>query len=157
MSLRSLLFSTDEQTSQPILGALSDLGVEGEFCREAAAAIEKLTHESFQIVLIDWDNQPEAGLLLSTARDRKPSERPLTLAIVSNDAGVPKALQAGANSILRKPLIANQVKDTLKTARDLLRARQEAATAQAAAAATAPASLSAAVGTGNEPVLRAGE
>jgi protein TonB len=82
-------------------------------------------------------------MLLSAARDRKPAERPLTLAIVSDDASAPKALQAGANSILRKPLIVNQVTDTLTTARDLLRSRRESANAvhsvAAAAAASAPA------------------
>jgi periplasmic protein TonB len=156
MSLRSLLFTADEPASQPIGEVLTELGVEGEFCSQAAAAVEKLIHESFQIVLIDWDQQPEAGLVLSAARDRKLAERPLTLAIVSNDAGVPKALQAGANSILRKPLLHNQIKDTLKTACDLLQARKDAASATASglgAASSLPSSFAA----GSEPVLRAGE
>src|ERR1700689_2210071 len=104
MTLRCLLFSSDEGTSGPILQVLVGLGVEGELCREVAAAVEKVTQESFQIVIIDWDMQPDAGQLLAKARERKASERPLTLAIVSDDVCVPKALQAGANSILRKPL-----------------------------------------------------
>jgi len=132
MALRCLLFSSDEGTAEPIRQVLAGLGVEGEYCSEAAAAVEKVAHQNFQIVIIDWDMQPEAGLLLTTARERKAAERPLTLAIVSDDVSVPKALQAGANSILRKPLVANQVKDTLTTARDLLRAKQESATAAAA-------------------------
>lgn len=139
MALRSLLFSSDEGTAEPIRQVLAGLGVEGEYCSEAAAAIEKVTNQNFQIVIIDWDKQPEAGQLLTTARERKASERPLTLAIVSDDASVPKALQAGANSILRKPLLVNQVKDTLTTARDLLRAKQESATAAAAGASAGPA------------------
>ena len=97
--------------------------------------MEKVSHQIFQIVIIDWDRQPEAALLLSTACERKAAERPLTLAIVSDDPSVPKALQAGANSILRKPILITQVTDTLTTARDLLRAKQESATAVAHAAA----------------------
>jgi TonB family protein len=83
-----------------------------------------------------------------TATSTKAAERPLTLAMVSDDLSVPKALQAGANSILRKPLLANQIKDTLTTARDLLRAKQESASNALAAAAgatgagAAPASIS---------------
>ncbi|MGZ7094601.1 MAG: TonB family protein, partial [Candidatus Angelobacter sp.] len=107
----------------------------GEYCSEAEAAVEKVAQQNFQIVIIDWDRQPDAALLLSTARERKAAERPLTLAIVSDDLSVPKALQAGANSILRKPILINQVSDTLTTARDLLRAKQESATAAAQAAA----------------------
>jgi DNA-binding NtrC family response regulator len=134
MALRGLLFSSDQNTAEPICQVLAGLGVEGEICSHAVTAVERVTGESFQIVIIDWDNQPEAGLLLSSARERKASERPLTLAIVSSDASVPQALQAGANSILRKPIQVNQVKDTLTTARDLLRAKQESAQAAAAAA-----------------------
>ncbi len=139
MALRCLLFCSDEGTAAPILQALTDLGVEGELCPEAVAAVEKVTQQSFQIVIIDWEKQPEAGLLLTTARERKAIERPLTLAIVSDDGSIPEALQAGANSILRKPLLLNQITDTLNTACDLLRSRLEAAApvVQAAAAGSA--------------------
>ncbi len=135
MALRCLLFSSDEGAATPILQALAGLEVEGEHCSEAVTAVEKVTHQNFQIVIIDWDKQPEAALLLTTARERKAAERPLTLAIVSDDASVPTALQAGANSILRKPILASQATDTLTTARDLLRAKQESATTAAQAAA----------------------
>ncbi len=159
MTLRCLLFSSDEGTSEPILQVLTGLGVEGELCRELAAALEKVTEESFQIVIIDWDQQPDSAQLLAKARDRKAAERPLTLAIVSDDASVPKALQAGANSILRKPLAGNQVRDTLTTARDLLRHKQESAQAAAAGASATGAisSLPANQEPGSEKTLRAGE
>ncbi len=163
MSLRCLLFSSDEGTAAPILQVLTGLGVAGEHCSEAVATVEKVTHENFQIVIIDWDQQPEAALLLAAARERKAVERALTLAIVSDDVSVPQALQAGANSILRKPIIANHVRDTLTTARDLLRSKQESAAnasqAAAAAAAAGPASsIPSSVEPGQEKSkLRAGE
>jgi periplasmic protein TonB len=135
------LFSSAERTAEPIRQVLAGLGVVGEHCSEVLTAVERVSHQNYQIVIIDWDKQPEAGLLLTTARERKAAERPLTLAIVSDDVSVPKALQAGANSTLRKPLQVNQVKDTLATARDLLRAKQESA-ASVAHAAAAGASVS---------------
>ena len=146
MALRCLLFSSDEGTAEPIHQVLASLGVLAEHCSETGEALECVTHENLQIVIIDWDNQPDAAQLLTAARERKAAERPLTLAIVSDDASVPKALQAGANSILRKPLQINQVKDTLTTARDLLRAKRDSAAsaAQSAHAAAAAASSSAA-------------
>jgi outer membrane biosynthesis protein TonB/CheY-like chemotaxis protein len=159
MTLRCLLFSSDEGTSEPILQVLTALGVEGELCREAAAAVEKVTEENFQIVILDWDKQPDSAQVLARARERKAAERPLTLAIVSDDISVPKALQAGANSILRKPLVGNQIRDTLTTARDLLRAKQESAQAAAAGASAigAISSLPANLEQGSEKTLRAGE
>ena len=159
MALRCLLFCSDAGTATPVLQVLAGLDVEGEHCSDAVATVEKVTHQSFQIVIIDWDQQPEAGLLLTAARERKASERPLTLAIVSDDVSVPQALQAGANSILRKPIMLNQVKDTLTTARDLLRSKQESAMQAAAAGAssgsvsTIPSSLELT----KDKALRAGE
>jgi protein TonB len=155
MGLRCLLFSSDQQTGALICQVLAGLSVEAESCSEGPAAVEKVIQQSFQIVIIDWDMQPEAGLLLTTARERKAAERPLTLAIVSDDVSVPKALQAGANSILRKPVLLNQVQDTLKTARDLLRARESAA--QVAAAAASAAARPAYLEQTGESHLRAGE
>lgn len=161
MALCCLLFTSDEGTAAPIRQALSDLGVEVEHCPDAVATVEKVTHQNYQLVIIDWDRQPEAGLLLTAARERRAVERPLTLAIVSNDLSVPQALQAGANSILRRPILFNQVKDTLTTARDLLRSKQDsAATAAQAAAAAASASAASsfpAMDRGQEKTLRAGE
>ncbi len=162
MALRCFLFSPDEGTAASIRQILFGLGVEGEFCSNAVTAVERITNQSFQIVIIDWDQQPEAGLLLSTARERKAAERPITLAIVSDDASAPNALQAGANSLLRKPIAANQARETLTTARDLLRAKQGSAAnaTQAAAAAAAAAPLSrvpASLDPGNAKTLRAGE
>ena len=159
MAVRCLLFSSDEGTAEPIRQVLTGLGVQGEHCSEAAKAVERVTQQNYQIVIVDWDKQPEAGLLLSTARERKAAERPLTLAIVSDDLSVPKALQAGANSTLRKPLQVNQVKDTLATARDLLRAKQGsvASAAAAAASASSPAAPPTNRTQGDEKPLRAGE
>ena len=164
MALRCLLFSSDEGTAPPICQALAGLGIEAEYCPAAVEAVAKVTTQAFQIVIVDWDNQPEAGLLLNTARERKAAERPLTLAIVSNDASVSQALQAGANSILRKPIQPNQIRETLTTARDLLRSRLDSAPAAQAAVAAAGASSGAPLvplpsnqGPGTEKILRAGE
>ena len=123
MSLRCFLFASDEGASDVIRQVLTGLDVEGETCPTATTAVDRVAHEPFQLVIIDWDQQPEAGMILTATREHKPAERPLTLAIVSDDSSVPKALQAGANSILRKPLVASQVTDTLTTARDLIRSQ----------------------------------
>ena len=136
---------------------LTELEIEGESCAHAVEAVEKVTARPFQIVIIDWGSQPDAGFLLNTARDRKPAERPLTLAIVNDDASVPTALQAGANSVLRKPLLVNQVKDTLATARDLLRAKMEPPAQSAAAAGAVSAAATAMLPMEVQSTLHAGE
>jgi periplasmic protein TonB len=130
MPLRCLLFSSNEEMVQPIWQVLTDLGIEGEYCPSAVDAVERVTTQLFQIVITDWDDQPEAAFLLKTARDLKAAQRPLTLAIVSDNAGLPEALKAGANSVLVKPIRAEQVRDTMSTACELLRAKQQPGLAQ---------------------------
>ncbi len=144
MALRCLLFSSHEEMVQPIWQVLADLGIEGEYCNSAVDAVEKVTTQVFQIVITDWDDQPEAGFLLKTARELKAAQRPLTLAIVSDDARLPEALQAGANSVLVKPIRVEQVRDTMSTACELLRAKQQPGTLQAAPAARREATVAAA-------------
>jgi len=112
--------------------------MEGEHCRKALEAVERLTIHPFHVVIADWDDEPEASFLLKTARELRAAQRPLTLAIIKDEATVPKALQAGANSVLRKPIVPSQVKDTLGTARDLLRAKLEPATSKPQVSRQAP-------------------
>src|SRR5580698_5235979 len=138
MPLRCLLFSSHEEMVQPIWQVLADLGIEGEYCKSAVDAVEKVTTQVFQIVITDWDDQPEAGFLLKTARELKAAQRPLTLAIVSDDARLPEALQAGANSVLVKPIRTEQVRDTMSTACELLRAKQQPGMLQPVAQREAP-------------------
>ncbi|HWY20547.1 MAG TPA: TonB family protein [Candidatus Acidoferrum sp.] len=130
MPLRCLVFSSNEEMLHPIWQVLADLGIEGEYCKSAVDAVERVTTQQFQIVITDWDDQPEAAFLLKTARDLKAAQRPLTLAIVGDDARLPEALKAGANSVLVKPIRADQVRDTMSTACELLRAKQQPAVQQ---------------------------
>jgi periplasmic protein TonB len=139
MSLRCLLFSSSEEIVQPIWQVLADLGIEGEHCPAAVDAVERVTTQQFQIVITDWDDQPEAAFLLKTARELKAAQRPLTLAIVSDSAKLPEALKAGANSVLLKPLRPEQVRDTMSTACQLLRAKQQPGAQPAAASNPLPA------------------
>ena len=130
MPLRCLLFSSNEEMVQPIWQVLTDLGIEGEYCQSAVDAVERVTTQLFQIVITDWEDQPEAAFLLKTARDLKAVHRPLILAIVGDDARLPEALRAGANSVLVKPIRAEQVRDTMSTACELLRLKLQPAAKQ---------------------------
>lgn len=135
MPLRCLLFTTDEAQVAPILQVISELGLEGEHCDDPVIAVEKVTTQLFQILITNWQDQPEAAFLLKTARDLKASARPLTLAIVSDQERA-QALQAGANSVLLKPLRPEQMRETIGTACELLRSKLQAPAPAAARAAS---------------------
>jgi protein TonB len=148
MPLRCLLFSSDEAAVAAILEVLAALGVQAEHCKDAVDAVEKVTTHLFQIVITDWQDQPEASFLLKTARDLKAAVRPLTLAIVSEEAR-PLALQAGANSILLRPVRPEQVRDTMSTACQLLQSKLQAGAPVAPGTSGVPASIAVAASGGS--------
>ena len=154
MPLRCLLFSTNEEMVQPIWQVLTDLGIEGEYCASAVDAVERVTTQLFQIVITDWEDQPEAAFLLKTARDLKAAQRPLTLAIVNANTGLPEALQAGANSVLVRPIRIEQVRDTMSTACELLRSKIRPGAAPAESSAPKATAMAAAAGAPATPVSR---
>src|SRR5208283_2552520 len=154
MPLRCLLFSTNEEMVQPIWQVLTDLGIEGEYCASAVDAVERVTTQLFQIVITDWEDQPEAAFLLKTARDLKAAQRPLTLAMVNANTGLPEALQAGANSVLVRPIRIEQVRDTMSTACELLRSKIRPGAAPAESSAPKATAMAAAAGAPSTPVSR---
>src|SRR5258708_10120752 len=111
MALRCLLFASDEATAEPLWRVITELGMEGEHCRKALEAVETLANHRFHIVIADWD-EAEASFLLKTARELKAAQRPLTLAIIKDEATVPKALQAVAHYFFHPPSGFTPVQNT---------------------------------------------
>src|ERR1017187_3462822 len=112
MSPRSLLFSSDQETSRILTQALHELELQVESCEEIFAALKSLTSRAFDLIVVDWDEGLEASFLLKTARELR-SNRNL-FAIVLGAAEARAALeQAGADVVLSKPLQSEQTKHAL--------------------------------------------
>jgi len=123
MALRALLFSADSSATAVLCDILTDLHVEAEICTEVLVATERLTRESYDAILVDWDQESESVQLLKSAREKRAGQA-LNLALVREDKDVGRALQQGANSVIKKPVDARQAEDTLSTARDLILSRR---------------------------------
>jgi len=102
MPLRSLVFSSDTGTARMLGQALAELGMQVEHCPEIFGAVEQLTLQSFDVLVVDWNDEPEASFLLRAARDLKSNEPPFPVAVVEAQASVNEALRAGANQVLVK-------------------------------------------------------
>jgi TonB family protein len=145
MALRALLFSSDGTSTSTLCQALTDLGIEAEICSEILVAVGRVSKENYDTILVDWDQETDAIALLKSTREQKTASQALNLALVQNDKDVSRALQHGANSVIKKPVDMRQAHDTLSTARDLILSRRaeqkekevRAAALQAEAAAVA--------------------
>jgi TonB family protein len=110
----SLLFSSDEEASRSLSHAFRDLEFEVETCPEIFSAVEKITRRSFDVVVSDWNEGLEAVFLLKTVRELKANQTAFTIAIAGTEAAA-AAREAGADLVLSRPLVPDQVKYALLT------------------------------------------
>src|SRR3989449_3813781 len=127
MALHLLLFSSDEKAALALRQVLAELDFEVDHCPEIFASVEKLTRRNFDVIVVDWDDEPEASFLLKSARELKSSKQSLALAILPSGVAVANALQIGAHGTLTKPIVPSQATDTLRTTREMLMASRSSA------------------------------
>jgi TonB family protein len=124
MALRLLLFSSDSDIALVLGNLLAESDMQVESCSEMLISLEKLTRGNFDLIVVDWDDGAEANFLLKTARELKSTRECLAMALVSDPASAASAVQAGAHGILNKPIVPEQVQETLATIRELIASRQ---------------------------------
>src|ERR1700741_429870 len=122
MDLRALLFSSDGASTASLCQVLTDLEIEAEICSEVLVGVQRIAHENYDAILVDWDLESDATLLLKTAREQKAIG--LNLALVPDDPSIARALQNGANSVIKKPIDVGLARETLSTARALILSRR---------------------------------
>jgi protein TonB len=119
MSPRSLLFSSDQETSRILNQVLRELELQVESCQEIFAALKSLTSRAFDLVVVDWDEGLEASFLLKTARELKSNRG--AFAIVIGRAEACAALeQAGADLVLSKPVHPDRARHALLTSNQFM-------------------------------------
>ena len=110
----SLLFSSDEQASHVLSQALTELEFVVECCPEIFGAVEKITSRAFDIIVSDWNEGLEAAFLLKTSRELKANHAAFTVAIADPDSAE-AAHEAGADLVLSRPIVSDEVKYALLT------------------------------------------
>jgi protein TonB len=121
MSYKALLFCPEEKTALVVTQVLTELGFHTEPCNEVFTAVKKLTSEHFDAIVVDCDNEQNAGLLFKSALHSGSNQQSLAVAVVEDQNGVAAAFRLGANLVLTKPISLEQSRSTLRVARGLLR------------------------------------
>ena len=92
--------------------AFEELELEVESCSDIFSALERVTGQSFDIILADLDQGPEAGFLLKTAHELKLNRSAFAFAVASGTAYA-EPEEFGVELVLAKPIIPDQVKYAL--------------------------------------------
>jgi TonB family protein len=122
----ALLLSPDDQAVSAITGVLEEMSVTCERPLDGVSAAQKLSSQSFDLVLVDCENLPAAKLIFDVCRRGKNGKNPIPIAIVDGRAGLPTAFRLGAELILTKPVAKDQARSTIRTA--VSRVRKDAPT-----------------------------
>src|SRR5271156_1559529 len=112
----ALLLSPDDQAVSSITGVLEEMSVTCERPLDGASAAQKLSSQTFDLVLVDCENLPAAKLIFDVCRRGRGGHNPVPIAIVDGRAGLPTAFRLGAELILTKPVAKDQARTTIRTA-----------------------------------------
>lgn len=91
-----------------------------EVCLNAADAIESLVHNRYSAIVLDFD-LPGAARVAKMARMTPADKRPVVFAMIGSLTGISDTFQAGANFVLYKPLVLDQVVRSLRAAQGFMR------------------------------------
>jgi len=112
MLARCLLFSSRQETANPLIQALEEMEVSVQYCPEIFAAIKELTSRGYEVIATDLDDGPEAEFLMKTARDLRLNRNAFIFAAARERGPAPQP-HPRADLVLAKPLIPEQVKYSL--------------------------------------------
>ena len=121
MSLKSLLFSSDEKTVRVLRRVLSDLEIGTELCSEAEVAIRRLTRQRFEAIIVDCSNREEARSVLRSAKAAPVNKRALSIALVESPVGLRGGFEMGAHFVLHKPLSNERTRASFRAVRALMK------------------------------------
>jgi len=120
MELRALLMCRRQQSLRLLSHTLDELEMKQDCCVSAQEAIELLARGSYSALVLDFD-LPGALQVAKLARLAPARSRPVTFAMIGSATDVSDAFQAGANFVLYKPLMVDQVLRCLRAARGFMR------------------------------------
>ncbi|MGC2193814.1 MAG: PilZ domain-containing protein [Terriglobales bacterium] len=116
MKLNALLMCREQESLQLLVGALEELAIDEEVCVSEPEAMELLALGYYSALVVDFD-LPGAAQLVRMARLAPAQRRPVVFAMINALTDVGSTFQAGANFVLYKPLVPNQMLRSLRAGR----------------------------------------
>jgi CheY-like chemotaxis protein len=121
MSLKSLVFCSDEKIVRVLRRVLSDLEISVDHCTNGESAIHKLTRQRFEAVIVDCTDEHVASQVLRSARSAPCNKRAVAVAIIDGQTALRSAFALGAHFVLYKPLSSERAKASFRAARALMK------------------------------------
>jgi CheY-like chemotaxis protein len=121
MNLKSLVLCSDEKTVKLLRRVLSDLEIAVDHCDRPEDAIQKLTRQHFEAVIVDCEPGLSFSSVLKAVRSAPCNKRAIAVAIVEAKSNLRSIFDHGAHFVLYKPFSAERAKSSFRAARALMK------------------------------------
>jgi DNA-binding response OmpR family regulator len=121
MSLRSLLWSSDDKTVRVLSRVLNDLEIGVEHFSASDEVIRQITRQRFEAIIVDCFDPQDAGNVLRAAKAAPVNKRALSIVLVEPQVGLKGGFDMGAHFVLHKPLAVERAKSSFRAVRALMK------------------------------------
>ncbi len=119
--LTALLVSSSEKLQRLVRRVLSDLEIQVVSCPDGEAAIQKVTRQRFEAVLVDFSDAMAADQVIRGVQLAPANKRAVVVAFVDPDVPLGAAFSRGAHFVLHKSLSAERTKSSFRAVRALMK------------------------------------
>ncbi|HSA92196.1 MAG TPA: response regulator [Terriglobales bacterium] len=119
MSAQCLLLGTDSEALGTLCPVLEELQVAVDVCSRRDAAVQLLSQQKFELLVIDWESVDGPGHVLLSTRLLATNRDTVVLALVSGVESMRASQEMGANFVLSKPISESAARRTLQACRVL--------------------------------------
>ena len=125
--LQSLLLCTDEKVVRVLRRVLSEMEIGVEHCANTDAAVQKLTRQRFEAVIVDCTTPQVATAMLKGARSSPVNKRAIVVAVLEaqtaseSQAALKDAFALGAHFVLFKPISLERTRSSFRAVKALMK------------------------------------
>jgi CheY-like chemotaxis protein len=124
MALLSLLLCREPDNLRLFRRALDDVAINLEVVSVCDVALDKLSRQKYDAVIVDCDDIKGAPEILQGIQKAASNKRAIALAIVNGQTTMRQAFEMGAHFVLEKPLNLERVGRVLRAAQGFMIAEQ---------------------------------
>jgi DNA-binding response OmpR family regulator len=125
--LQSLFLCTDDKVVRVLRRVLSEMDIAVELCSDADAAMQKLTRQRFEAVIVDCDAHASSLSVLKGTRSAPANKRAITVAVIESEGqshghvSAKDVFALGTHFVLFKPLSLERTRSSFRAVRALMK------------------------------------
>jgi DNA-binding response OmpR family regulator len=113
--MKALVVSGNRQTIDIFAYLFREVGIEAANCDSKSRAIDHVTSEKFDALVLDFDNLSGCSEIVENVRGIRPNREIPLFAIASENQAKATALALSSNFVIERPLVPQQIKSLLRT------------------------------------------